>query len=121
MGYARDDVYICNIVKCRPPDNRKPEPEEMAACTPYLTEQLALVEPKVIVALGATAVQGLIGTSEGITRLRGQVEALQDPHHADVPPRVPAAQPAAKREVWADLQEVIKQLGKPVPPAGRSA
>src|SRR5262249_19135455 len=62
MGYRRDDVYICNVVKCRPPNNRKPEPPEMAACMPFLTAQLELIQPKVIVALGATAVQGLIGT-----------------------------------------------------------
>src|SRR5262249_10257605 len=60
MGYGRDDVYICNIVKCRPPENRKPEPDEMAACKPYLREQIEIVGPKVIVALGATAVEGLI-------------------------------------------------------------
>jgi uracil-DNA glycosylase family 4 len=72
MGFARDDVYVCNIVKCRPPDNRKPEPEEMAACMPYLNEQLDLLAPEVIVALGATAVQGLFGTT-------------------DLPPRVPFA------------------------------
>jgi uracil-DNA glycosylase family 4 len=72
MGFGRDDVYVCNIVKCRPPKNRKPEPEEMAACSPFLVEQLELLSPQVMVALGATAVQGLLGTSEGITRMRGK-------------------------------------------------
>ncbi|HEX3855235.1 MAG TPA: uracil-DNA glycosylase, partial [Polyangiaceae bacterium] len=72
MGLGRDEVYVCNIVKCRPPDNRKPELDEMAACIPYLNEQLDLIKPRVIVALGATAVQGLLGTTEGIIRLRGR-------------------------------------------------
>ena len=63
MGIERDDVYVCNIVKCRPPKNRTPEPEEMSACMPYLTEQLSLIEPQVIVAMGETAVQGLFGTA----------------------------------------------------------
>src|SRR4029077_3709800 len=71
MGFGRDEVYVCNIVKCRPPKNRKPEPDEMASCRPYLVRQLELIEPKVIVALGATAVEGLLGVSGGITRLRG--------------------------------------------------
>src|SRR5690606_16285087 len=61
MGLSPDEVYICNAVKCRPPDNRKPEPDEMAACAPYLQQQLEIIQPKVIVALGATGVQALIG------------------------------------------------------------
>jgi DNA polymerase len=114
MGYHRDDVYICNIVKCRPPSNRKPEPEEMAACTPYLTQQLALVKPRVLVALGATAVQGLVGTSEGITRLRGKWKLYKGtiPMMPTFHPAYLLRQPAAKRDVWNDLQEVMKHLGK---------
>jgi uracil-DNA glycosylase len=122
MGYARDDVYICNIVKCRPPNNRKPEPAEAAACRPYLTEQLALVGPKVIVALGATAVEGLLGVATaGITRTRGQWK-LYRASIAVMPTFHPAyllRNPAAKRDVWNDLQAVMKHLGKPTPSSDR--
>jgi DNA polymerase len=118
MGFSRDEVYVCNIVKCRPPDNRKPAPEEMAACMPYLVEQLSILQPQVIVALGATAVQGLFGTSEGITRLRGRWKLYQ----GEVPV-MPTFHPAfllrdqsKKKEVWDDLQAVLRQLGRAVPP-----
>jgi uracil-DNA glycosylase len=121
MGYDRDEVYVCNIVKCRPPDNRKPEPDEMAACKPYLREQLEIVGPKVIVALGATAVEGLIGMSGGITRIRGQWKLYRTiPVMPTFHPAYLLRNPASKREVWADLQAVLKQLGRSVPPAGRS-
>ncbi|WP_438024807.1 uracil-DNA glycosylase family protein [Sorangium sp. So ce233] len=120
MGYHRDDVYICNIVKCRPPKNRKPEPAEMAACSPYLTSQLALIKPKVIVALGATAVQGLIGTSEGITKLRGTWKLYKGsiPIMPTFHPAYLLRQPGAKREVWSDLKEVMRHLGKSAPDRG---
>jgi DNA polymerase len=117
MGIARDDVYVCNIVKCRPPKNRTPEPDEMNQCMPYLVEQLSLVEPQVIVALGKTAVQGLFGTAEGITRIRGRWRLYQG-RIAVMPTFHPAyllRNPAAKREVWADLQLVLKQMGRSVP------
>jgi len=120
MGIERDDVYVCNIVKCRPPKNRTPEPEEMNACMPYLTEQLALVEPQVIVALGKTAVQGLFGTAEGITRIRGRWRLYQG-KIAVMPTFHPAyllRNPAAKREVWADLQLVLQHMGRSVPGKG---
>ncbi|HVY46890.1 MAG TPA: uracil-DNA glycosylase [Minicystis sp.] len=114
MGYGRDDVYICNVVKCRPPDNRKPDPEEMAACLPFLHQQLELVKPKAIVALGATAVQGLTGTSEGITRLRGKWRLYKGtiPVMPTFHPAYLLRQPAAKRDVWSDLQDVMRILGK---------
>ncbi|MET0594623.1 MAG: uracil-DNA glycosylase, partial [Polyangiaceae bacterium] len=103
MGYARDDVYICNIVKCRPPNNRKPEPDEMSQCTPYLREQLELVSPKAIVALGATAVEGLLGAGGGITRLRGQWKLYRAiPVMPTFHPAYLLRNPEAKREVWAD-------------------
>ena len=117
MGFGRDEVYVCNIVKCRPPKNRKPEPDEMAACRPYLVEQLELIEPKVIVALGATAVEGLLGVSGGITRLRGNWR-LYGGRIAVMPTFHPAyllRTPEAKRDVWNDLKEVLKHLGRPVP------
>jgi uracil-DNA glycosylase family 4 len=117
MGLGRDEVYVCNIVKCRPPKNRKPEPDEMSACRPYLAEQLELIDPKVIVALGATAVEGLIGASGGITRLRGNWR-LYKGKIAVMPTFHPAyllRTPEAKREVWQDLQEVLRHLGRSVP------
>jgi DNA polymerase len=117
MQLARDDVYVCNIVKCRPPRNRKPEPDEMNHCRPYLEEQLRLLQPRVIVALGATAVQGLLGTTEGITRLRGQWKL----YRGEVPvmptfhPAYLLRQPQAKREVWDDLREVLRHLERARP------
>jgi DNA polymerase len=120
MGIERDDVYVCNIVKCRPPKNRTPEPEEMSACMPYLIEQLGLIEPQVIVALGKTAVQGLFGTAEGITRIRGRWRLFQG-RIAVMPTFHPAyllRNPAAKREVWTDLQLVLKHLGRALPQKG---
>ncbi len=117
MGFDRDEVYVCNIVKCRPPDNRKPSPEEMAACMPYLERQLELIQPSVIVALGATAVQGLLGTTAGITRLRGKWKLYQG-KIALMPTFHPAyllRTPRAKRDVWEDLQAVLRQMGRPIP------
>lgn len=115
MGYAVDDVYVCNVVKCRPPGNRKPEPDEMNACLPYLDEQLSLVAPKVIVALGATAAHGLLGAPVSITRARGSWRLYRGkvPVMPTFHPAYLLRQPEAKRDVWQDLQEVMKRLGKP--------
>lgn len=117
MGMTRDEVYVCNIVKCRPPNNRKPELEEMTACVPYLHEQLELLNPQVIVALGATAVQGLLGSSEGITRMRGKWKLYRGkvPVMPTFHPAYLLRQPEAKREVWADLQAVLQSMGRTVP------
>jgi uracil-DNA glycosylase family 4 len=116
MGLDRDEVYVCNVVKCRPPDNRKPELDEMAACMPYLNQQLELVAPQVIVALGATAVQGLFGTTEGITRMRGKWKSLREiPVMPTFHPAYLLRTPAAKREVWEDLQEVLRKIGRSPP------
>lgn len=117
MGFQRDDVYVCNVVKCRPPKNRKPEADEMAACTPYLTEQLELVNPQVIVCLGATAVQGLLGLAGGITRLRGSWRLYKGkvPVMPTFHPAYLLRTPEAKREVWQDLQEVVRHMGRSVP------
>jgi DNA polymerase len=118
MGYAPDDVYICNIVKCRPPENRTPEPSEMAACSPFITQQLALIKPKVIVALGATAVKGLLpGATEGITQMRGKWKF--SPQNFLVMPTFHPAhllrKPEVKRDIWNDLKAVMERLGKPLP------
>ncbi|MBE2252121.1 MAG: uracil-DNA glycosylase [Myxococcus sp.] len=113
MKFSRDDVYICNVVKCRPPDNRNPEPDEIAACEPFLKAQLASLQPKVIVALGKFASQTLLRDSTPITRLRGQWREYQG--IALMPTFHPAyllRQPDEKRVAWLDLQEVMKRFGK---------
>ena len=111
MGYAREEVFIANVVKCRPPDNRKPTPQEMAACMPYLRRQVELVRPKTIVALGATAVQGLFNTTQGINSLRGR---WMDFHGIPVMPTFHPAyllrMPVAKRDAWSDLKQVMARL-----------
>ena len=120
------DVYVCNILKCRPPGNRRPEPEEMATCIPYLHEQLALVKPRVIVALGNTAVSALLDTKVGITKLRGQWKLyrgqtlLMPTYHPSYLLRPSPQQVEAKRQAWEDLQLVMKELGIERKPAGRS-
>lgn len=122
MGYERDEVYICNIVKCRPPNNRKPDPDEMETCGAYLKPQLEAVSPKVIVALGATAVQGLIGTSTGITRMRGQWKLYRGriPIMPTFHPAYLLRSPDKKREVWSDLKDVLAKLGRQ-PPARKKS
>jgi uracil-DNA glycosylase len=119
MGYHRDDVYVANVTKCRPPNNRKPEADEMAACMPFLQQQLDLVDPKVIVALGGTAVEGLLGTTVGITRLRGTWKLYRGriPVMPTYHPAYLLRSPDKKREAWADLQAVMRRLGKEPPPA----
>lgn len=111
------EVYVCNIIKCRPPGNRRPEPEEIEACIPYLHEQLANVDPKVIVALGNTAVGALLGTKLGITKVRGQWKLykgkvpVMPTHHPSYLLRPSAQQAEAKKQAWEDLQAVMKHLG----------
>lgn len=122
MGLTRDDVFIANTVKCRPPDNRKPAPDELAACMPYLRQQLAVLAPKVIVGLGATATHALIGAETPISQLRGrwtQFESidLMPTYH----PAYLLRNPSAKREVWSDLQAVLKRLGRTPPPKPAAA
>jgi len=117
MGLTRADVFITNVVKCRPPENRKPTPDEMAACLPYLREQIALLRPKVIVALGAVATQGLLGVETKISELRGQWQLFET---IDLMPTFHPAyllrMPTAKREAWADLLSVLQRLGRTAPP-----
>ncbi len=116
MGYRREDVYIANIVKCRPPGNRVPEEVERAACLPYLRQQIGLIAPKAIVLLGQTAAASLLGRADGISRLRGRETALEAfPGIRVMPTYHPAyllRNPAAKAQVWADLQQVMGWLGK---------
>lgn len=117
MGFTREEVFIGNIVKCRPPGNRVPEPEEMAKCIPYLKEQIAILKPKLIVCLGATAVKGLFGEGvTGITKLRGTWMTFEG---IDVMPTLHPAyllrNPPAKKDVWEDMKSVLARLGRPVP------
>ncbi len=116
MGYRREDVYIANVVKCRPPGNRDPEPDEIAACEPFLKAQIAAVRPKVIVALGRFAVQTLLRDPTPITRQRG---AWRDYEGVRLLPTFHPAyllrNPAEKAKAWADLQLVMKELGKTRP------
>jgi uracil-DNA glycosylase family 4 len=123
MGLTRDTVYIGNILKCRPDTpgqsagNRKPTPEEMKTCIPYLHEQIDLIRPKVIVALGATAVEGLLGKTVGITRLRGNWRTyrgtpLMPTYHPAYLLRNQA--PSEKRRVWEDMLQVMEKLGLPI-------
>jgi DNA polymerase len=110
MGLRREDVYICNVLKDRPPGNRVPEPEEMAACLPFLERQLAIIQPKVICVLGATAAKALLGPHVAITKIRGSV--LDYRGMRLVPTFHPAyllRNPLAKKDVWIDLKRV-KQL-----------
>ncbi len=112
MGLAREDVYICNVLKCRPPNNRDPEPDEVQACEPFLIRQLEAIKPEVIVALGKHAAHTLLRDKAPITRLRGRWKTYQG--FKLMPTFHPAyllRNPAEKRAAWADLQEVMKVLG----------
>jgi DNA polymerase len=116
MGFGREDVYIANVVKCRPPGNRNPEPDEIEACEPFLRAQIAAVRPKVIVALGKFAAQTLLRDTTPITRLRGGWRAYEGVQL--MPTFHPAyllRSPEEKKKAWEDLQLVMKELGKPLP------
>lgn len=113
MGYGRDDVYICNVVKCRPPDNRTPLADEAEACEPYLRGQLANVSPKVIVALGKCATEALGCMTEGQKRWRGVwSEYAGIPVMPTYHPAFLLRSPQFKRDVWEDLQVVMGKLGR---------
>ena len=117
MGYTRDDVFIANVVKCRPPGNRTPYPHEMQACLPYLAAQIRILQPKVIVSLGATALKGLVEVRAGITKLRGKWLSFEG---IDLMPTYPPAyllrSPEYKKDTWEDLKTVLKHLGREIPP-----
>lgn len=116
MSLKREDVYICNVVKCRPPENRAPEPDEMETCSPFLYRQLAVIQPKAIVCLGAIAFQALYGGKPSISRHRGQwLEFRGIPMMATYHPAYLLRNPNAKGEVWEDLKKVMARLGLKVP------
>ncbi len=128
MGLTRDEVFICNILKCRPPNNRNPAPDEIAACWPNLDAQLRIIQPEVIVALGKPASQTLLRTSESIGRLRGQWHDyyISGSAMAGAPtPLMPTYHPAyllrspgEKGKAWSDLKMVLGKLSLPVPRTG---
>jgi DNA polymerase len=116
MGLQRKDVYICNVVKCRPPQNRAPEPDEVETCSPYLLRQIDVINPKVLVCLGAVAAKTLLETNRGITQYRGQwLEWRGRKLMATYHPAYLLRNPAAKSEVWKDLQKVMAELGLQAP------
>jgi len=123
MGFKRGDVYIGNVLKCRPDmpsgssGNRPPTPDEMQTCLPYLTEQIDIIQPKILVALGATAVEGLLGTRGVMRELRGKWHSHQDTplmitYHPSYLLRNQA--PSEKRKVWEDMLQVLERLGRPI-------
>ena len=124
MKLKRADVYIANVLKCRPPGNRNPEPDEVETCSPYLVRQIELIQPKVIVALGSFAAKMMLDTKDGITRLRGEfhpcnVAGLRFPPHKKPPVVMPTYHPAyllrnpnAKRDVWEDVKKVLAFLSE---------
>jgi DNA polymerase len=118
MGLARSQVYIANIVKCRPPNNRVPAPDEVATCTPYLTRQLEIVRPKAIITLGLPASQYMLQTKLSMGKLRGQWQSwrgikLMPTYHPAYVLRNPTVETRAA--VWNDLKLVLAELGLPVP------
>src|SRR5208282_2365448 len=121
MGLQRKDVYICNVVKCRPPENRAPEPDEVTTCSPYLLRQIDVIRPKVIVCLGAVAAKTLLQTARGISQFRGQwLEWRGHKLMATYHPAYLLRNPNAKGEVWKDLQKVMAELGLQPPKKSKS-
>jgi len=121
MGLQRKDVYICNVVKCRPPENRQPEEDEVSTCSPFLLRQIDTIAPKVIVCLGAVAAKTLLQTNRGISQFRGEwLEFRGRKLLATYHPAYLLRNPPAKSEVWKDLQKVMAVLGLEVK-KGKSA
>ncbi len=119
MGLRREDVYIANVVKCRPPGNRTPEPEEGNTCSPFLFRQIDVIRPQVLVALGATAATYLLGQRQPLAGLRGRVHAFRGmqlivTYH----PAYLLRDPRQKKEAWADLQIAMRELGLKAPERG---
>jgi DNA polymerase len=116
MGLGRDDVYICNILKCRPPGNRNPQPDEIGVCRPFLDRQLAAISPECICALGKFAAQTLLETQAPISKLRGRFHEyngirVMPTYH----PAYLLRNPDGKRDVWNDVQKIMEMLGLKTP------
>lgn len=113
MGYKRSDVFIANVIKSQPPSNRAPEPDEVAACSPFLFRQIDAVKPKVLVALGATALKCLFGDDAKISKMRGEfIDFRGVPLMPTFHPAYLLRNPPAKKEVWEDMKKVLGYLGK---------
>jgi uracil-DNA glycosylase family 4 len=112
MGLTRDEVYICNIVKCHPPRNRDPEADEIATCLPFLRAQISLIQPEVICTLGRISAQSLVAKDLKITRDRGRWRSFMEiPLMPTYHPAYLLRYPQAKRQVWEDVQEIMQELG----------
>ena len=111
MNLSREEVYICNVLKCRPPGNRDPQPGEIAACEPFLKQQLALIQPELIVTLGRFAAQELLKTTTPIGKLRGQWHEYEGiPLMPTFHPAYLLRNPSGKRPVWEDMKQVMQRL-----------
>jgi len=120
MGLRRQDVFIANINKCRPPNNRAPEADEVAACLPFLKQQVEIVKPEVLVCLGRTAAQNLLGSTESTTAMRRrQHEYANTPVIVTWHPAYLLREPSRKRETWEDIKKVNKLLGLPEVPSAK--
>ena len=118
MGFGREEVYIANVLKCRPPGNRNPEPDEIEQCEPFLFRQIASIQPKVIIALGAFAARTLLQTQDPISRLRGRVFAFRGAQLIPTfHPSFLLRSPGYKREAWEDLKKALGLLGRQPPTA----
>jgi len=123
MGMKREEIYICNILRCRPPGNRTPLPNEAANCKEYLERQLELVQPRFICTLGGCAAQNLLATTESVGRLRRKfhdyrgIPVLCTYHPAYL---LPHRSPEKKRDVWEDLKLLLTRMGRPIPAVGAS-
>jgi DNA polymerase len=122
MGFAREEVYIANVVKCRPPENRNPEPDEIESCEPFLFQQIETIKPKVIIALGAFAARTLLRTQEPISRLRGRVFEY---HGAQLVPTFHPSfllrSPGQKKFAWDDLKKALALMGRQPPASSNTA
>jgi len=111
MGMQREDVYICNVLKCRPPDNRDPQPDEMATCEAFLIRQIAAIKPQVIIGLGRFAVHSLLKSKVPISRIRGEWQSYHGiPLMPTYHPAYLLRNPEGKRDVWEDMKEVLRRL-----------
>lgn len=117
-GFRREEVYICNTIKCRPPNNRTPTPEERGHCREYFDRQIALVQPKYIVCLGATAAQNVLGTTMGIMKLRGRLHAYKNiPVVCTFHPAALLRNESWKKDTWEDMKMLLRTMGRPIPGA----